>query len=662
MAKWIIDRTINLDEFKTREVLNALLIEPSKSDEELEILLHEKGVLKNAGDGALRRRWYTYLRNYGLMNGDNVTEIGRLYASCQLTLAELALLQLIKKSIDPNGTNHMYPLKVLVKLLSKLKDVSLEETYLTREEFSNYVVNVSFDDDNTINNLFNTIINNRNNNIYVQNVEGEHDDIWFNSLNQTKLFEYYGRSLYVQDFDMLEILNNYYNSNISYTNYGVFSFDFTNNIELPHKKNTTFNLTGLKNEKNISKILFDLFFSGFSIRKLEEKYFSNKKRYQGIHTLLSFANIDDSSCGLYRKYINYPNIIILHLLASNDNEYMEVAKLMQRETIQSTDIKDPILHNDDKVKGGYNKIYYGTPGCGKSFYVDNVVLKDYEKEYITRTTFYLDYTNTDFVGQILPKVKSDKSVEYEFVPGPFSIALLKALKNPNDKHALVIEELNRGNAASIFGDIFQLLDRDLDGRSRYGIYNNNLQTFLSNELKIEVSEVKIPSNLSIFATMNTSDQNVFTLDTAFKRRWKFEKLGNNFDDYKKLYGEEHPFKDDIIPGMLETWKDFVETINEAILNEADITKSEDKQLGIFFVDKNGLVEKGTVAPHNKEKVKEFAYKIFEYLWDDVLKYCRENWFGKEIKSLDDLIKEYIEKSDNKAGAEVFVNGIFKENK
>ena len=95
---------------------------------------------------------------------------------------------------------------------------------------------------------------------------------------------------------------------------------------------------------------------------------------------------------------------------------------------------------------------------------------------------------------------------------------------------------------------------------------------------------------------------------------------------------------------------------------ANITKSEDKQLGIFFIDKNGLVEQGNVDHHDKEKVKEFAYKIFEYLWDDVLKYCRENWFGKEIKSLDDLIKEYIEKADRKQGAEVFVNGIFKENK
>ena len=318
------------------------------------------------------------------------------------------------------------------------------------------------------------------------------------------------------------------------------------------------------------------------------------------------------------------------------------------------------------IQSGENKVVYGTPGCGKSYYVQNTLLKGYSEDNTIRTTFYQDYTNTDFVGQILPIIESDKSVSYEFIPGPFSIALSKALEKPEEKVALVVEELNRGNAASIFGDTFQLLDRETNGenkgRSIYSITNVNLQKYLTKELKFIFNKVMIPSNLSIYATMNTSDQNVFTLDTAFKRRWKFEKLSNDFDDYKELYGKEHPFKDDLIPGMLETWKSFVETINEAILNEADITKSEDKQLGIFFVDKNGLVEQGNVDPHDKGKVKEFAYKIFEYLWDDVLKYCRENWFGKEIKSLDDLIKEYIEKADKNEGAEVFVNGIFKENK
>lgn len=318
------------------------------------------------------------------------------------------------------------------------------------------------------------------------------------------------------------------------------------------------------------------------------------------------------------------------------------------------------------IQSGENKVVYGTPGCGKSYYVQNTLLKGYSEDNTIRTTFYQDYTNTDFVGQILPIIESDKSVSYEFIPGPFSIALSKALEKPEEKVALVIEELNRGNAASIFGDIFQLLDRETKGenkgRSIYSITNVNLQKHLTNELRFIFNKIMIPSNLSIYATMNTSDQNVFTLDTAFKRRWKFEKLSNKFEDYKELYGEEHPFKDDFIPGMIETWKDFVDTINNAILDEADITKSEDKQLGIFFVDETGLVKKELIDldENKKEKAKEFAYKIFEYLWDDVLKYCHEKWFGKDVKSLDALIKKYLDNVDNNKGAEVFKNGIFDE--
>lgn len=331
-------------------------------------------------------------------------------------------------------------------------------------------------------------------------------------------------------------------------------------------------------------------------------------------------------------------------------------------SINSYDVFSTYDFKRSPLKDGQNLIVYGTPGCGKSYYVQHKLLNDYSNSNYIRTTFFQDYTNTDFIGQILPIVESEK-VTYKFNPGPFTLALEQAIKNPNEKVALVIEELNRGCAASIFGDIFQLLDRK-DGVSEYEIKNTNIISYLNEKFEgvYTFESIKLPGNFSIFATMNTSDQNVFTLDTAFKRRWKFKKLSNDFDDCIELYGEEHPFKDDFIPGMIETWKGFVETINDAILNETNIPKSEDKQLGIFFVDKNGLVEQGSVDPHDKKKVKEFAYKIFEYLWDDVLKYCRENWFGKEIKSLDDLIKEYIEKADKKEGAEVFVNGIFKENK
>lgn len=255
-----------------------------------------------------------------------------------------------------------------------------------------------------------------------------------------------------------------------------------------------------------------------------------------------------------------------------------------------------------------------------------------------RTTFYQDYTNTDFVGQILPKVLPDKSVSYEFNPGPFTLALKKAIEQPNTPVALVIEELNRGNAASIFGDIFQLLDRDETGKSEYEITNVNVQDYLNKcfvDQKIVFESIRIPSNLYIVATMNTSDQNVFTLDTAFKRRWLFEKIRNKFDN-------THLYKGYYIPGMDGvTWEELVNGINKFILDHPDDLSSEDKLIGIYFIEKDTLCDKVDDC-NNAEKKKRFAYKLFEYLWDDVAKFAHTDWFGPEIKSLDQLIDEYME--------------------
>lgn len=306
---------------------------------------------------------------------------------------------------------------------------------------------------------------------------------------------------------------------------------------------------------------------------------------------------------------------------------------------------------------GYNKIFYGTPGCGKSYYVENVLIpnlgilttdelkdKKLKKEYVVRTTFYQDYSNTDFVGQILPRI-IDGDVSYEFTPGPFALALKNALKHSDEPTMLIIEEINRGNAASIFGDIFQLLDRDKDGRSEYEITNVNLQKFIKDELGIDLPSIYIPSNLYIIGTMNTSDQNVFTLDTAFKRRWKFEKIKNEFN------GKAHD--NWYVPGTDTTWKDLVLAINEYIISNADEFMNEDKQIGVYFVDENGLVE-DKVDVKNPKKVKEFSYKVLEYLWDDVARFTEKSkWFNPDIKTLDQLIETYIEKANENKALEVF---------
>lgn len=293
---------------------------------------------------------------------------------------------------------------------------------------------------------------------------------------------------------------------------------------------------------------------------------------------------------------------------------------------------------------GINKVFYGTPGCGKSYYVENVILaqEEIDENSVFRTTFFQDYTNTDFLGQILPKVDADGGVTYEFNPGPFTLALKCAIDNPDEKVALIIEELNRGNAPSIFGDIFQLLDRK-DGTSRYTIVNVNIQNYLKKESLYDLGYVKIPSNLYIYATMNTSDQNVFTLDTAFKRRWKFEKITNEFLG-KDVIGSK------LVPGLQNvTWRTFVETVNKFIISHATSLSAEDKQLGKYFVDDDLLMD--TIDDYSDDKHKEFAYKVFEYLWADVAKFNRTEWFIGEVKSLDILIYKFVNHEN------IFVPGL-----
>lgn len=293
----------------------------------------------------------------------------------------------------------------------------------------------------------------------------------------------------------------------------------------------------------------------------------------------------------------------------------------------------------DRLQGGYNKIYYGIPGSGKSYIVDT---KYNEEEYkVFRTTFHPEYTNSDFVGQIIPKIKNDK-INYEFQPGTFTLALKYALENKKENVCLIIEEINRGNASAIFGDIFQLLDRNDFGRSKYEINNIQINDYFK-EHNININKIYIPSNMYLVATMNTSDQNVFTLDTAFKRRWKMEYIKNIFADNEKskeLRNKILPLGDKY-PNV--TWEDFVTKINKHITSDPSGINSEDKQLGMYFVTIDEI-----------DDSKEFAEKILSYLWEDVAKLNTTYWFGN-IETYDELIEAY-----NKETLAVF-NSLFDDN-
>lgn len=295
------------------------------------------------------------------------------------------------------------------------------------------------------------------------------------------------------------------------------------------------------------------------------------------------------------------------------------------------------LNNDNplvkRITGGENILLYGVPGAGKSHKIATEYCND--PKYIERVVFHPDYTYSDFVGQILPRVKG-KDLTYEFTPGPFTAIMKKAEADPGHMYYLIIEELNRGNAPAIFGEIFQLLDRkdedgfslDEVGESEYGIINYDV----AKEVYDDTNHfVRIPSNLTILATMNTADQNVFTLDTAFQRRWNMEHIDND------VLRAKH--SDKIIEDSNVSWGSFASVVNEIIVdNSAEIASTADKRLGAYFVKERELAND------------KFSEKVLKYLWDDAFKMDHDLIFTESVNSLEEVIHVYQDASPDKLKA------------
>lgn len=333
----------------------------------------------------------------------------------------------------------------------------------------------------------------------------------------------------------------------------------------------------------------------------------------------------------------------------------------------------PEQYETQRLTTGCNVLLYGVPGSGKSWTIEHEYCKKDSK--VERLVFHPDYTYSDFIGQILPNVAEDGQVSYKFTAGPFTNILRDAYMHPGDEYILIIEEINRGNAPAIFGEVFQLLDRKVEisetdddgfpiGTSEYGITNANIARIVYGD---PTRKVRIPSNLSIIGTMNTSDQNVFTLDTAFQRRWDMRLIENNFDNVDPELANAEILDTTI------TWKNFCTAINGIVVgNSARMTSSEDKRLGAYFVhlrdlkkdermgnlsdgEYDGLRKKesaGTLTDTEKTRLAEireamkqyrkFPEKVIKYLWDDAFKFNREVVFeSTEYQSLEQVIRAFM---------------------
>ncbi|GAA7782280.1 hypothetical protein JP0175_07280 [Helicobacter pylori] len=374
------------------------------------------------------------------------------------------------------------------------------------------------------------------------------------------------------------------------------------------------------------------------IRAEEDKIKENRLDYKlKVGDILLFTYIS------YKKYT-------LEIILPTDTRYNVLNGLISNSKHllvfsenETRSLSDNKIDESVRIDGGKNIILYGVPGSGKSY----TLQRDYcnDNSVVEKIVFHPDYSYSDFVGQIMPSVDDSGIVSYKFNPEPFTNILKKAYHNPQIKHVLVIDEINRGNAPAIFGEIFQLLDRlkhDKDGfkkgSSEYAINNMDIANIVHSDKN---ASIRIPSNLWIIATMNTSDQNVFTLDTAFQRRFSMQLIENSFENV------DDDFKNMKILDTDITWQKFCTTINEKIAqNNEGLSSMEDKRFGVYFVNIDDLKSK-----------ENFAHKVIKYLWDDVFKFDRNIIFDTtKFNTLEAVVKNFT-KEKGRTQFDIFSDGM-----
>lgn len=413
------------------------------------------------------------------------------------------------------------------------------------------------------------------------------------------------------------------------------------------------NDTKLYNQRNI---LFDYLTSTFFFIKQSANTFKLSEDYQPyINELIEICNekyknsdFEEVKSTLNRDSNTTKKEYALYLM-SNEDKLIQLQARINLDTEISEQKNTDQLPNNSEIRG-VNKIYYGAPGTGKSYgiaqFIKNNGIPNYSDKIdnlnVFRTTLHPEYTYSDFVGQVMPIVK-DESITYEFVPKIFTKAIKRAFaKEVHNQQPvfLVLEELSRANVAAVFGDLFQLLDRDDVGESEYRINN----TLIANEVFGDANRhIYIPANLYILGTVNTSDQNVFVMDTAFKRRFEFDYVPTKIT--KEMIDRNNcTFTVNSVNGPLRfTWVELITTLNQYIVTPTEtggLGLSEDKQLGQFFIKfKNPLDE--------EYNFNQITGKLIQYLWQDIEKisYSENKIFDKNILHFGELYDKAIQREN-----------------
>ncbi|WP_322446710.1 AAA family ATPase [Robertmurraya mangrovi] len=325
--------------------------------------------------------------------------------------------------------------------------------------------------------------------------------------------------------------------------------------------------------------------------------------------------------------------------------YMDIESDEVEEENEEQELEESVEETQDEpqadINKPHNRILFGAPGTGKSFTLEED-RKLFGKKY-ERVTFHPNYSYAQFVGTYKPKPKlkdnGEEYISYEFVPGPFLRVWIQAMlskkSGSSTNHLLIIEEINRANVAAVFGDVFQLLDRDGRGTSEYSIAaSEDMKDYLMKEWGFsagEVQEISLPNNMYLWATMNSADQGVYPMDTAFKRRWSFEYIGiDEGQDQLNGITVDLSFEREI------AWNTLRKAINKR-LTENDLNVNEDKLIGPFFINKNDLVSE------NFDSI--FKSKLLMYLFEDVLKHRSGKFFAPGLNTFSKILTAYDNKQN-----------------
>ncbi len=586
-----------------------------------------------------------------------------------------------------------YPAEMVLSCYYKLYKADESQAYLSAYDFSQIVECDSLEDIND--EFIGNLIAARKTAPIAVNERTIGFDVWAKMFVQAGIFKRNEEKNLISDnIPLIEWILTSYQKNFE-THMGSICTGVLNNFPIMQLSSPNGDVQNYLSE---GKALQAFLFEGVD-EKIIDKYIlrSSNTNFGSMRTALG---IDENSSGFFKIFSGLERLVG-YCLSNNDNLQVNTIGKILASIKLTEDQALNLFHQElrmefdsaDRLTTGCNVLLYGVPGSGKSWTIEHEYCKP--GTVVERLVFHPDYTNADFIGQILPVVDPvDKMVTYEFTPGPFTNILKEAYNNPSKPYVLIIEEINRGNAPAIFGDVFQLLDRTVEakvmdgvsypkGTSEYGITNKNIAKVVYDDGK---HKVRIPSNLSILGTMNTSDQNVFTLDTAFQRRWNMRLIENNFNNVRGSLANAE------ILDTKVTWQKFCETVNTIIIgNRAKMASAEDKRLGVYFVHEqdlefdskalptgdfvstydelNDLVRHellGTLDATKKARLEEmrdailhnrlFPEKVIKYLWDDAFKFNPEAIFDTEnMDSLEKVIRTFVYSK----GADRFK--IFKQN-